>query len=120
MAIAFDVLDAQTRHHRQILQQRDRRDIGKVLAAKKVFAIGVLALQLRDPTGIDNSLENAFAILVARPHVAAIQRPAETLQGRVRFVDDDRRPIGPLHHRALHRIAKRHIAVQRLLNEDQS
>ena len=118
MAVAFHALNPQRGTHGKILQERHGADIAQVLAAHNgCFAF---ALALLDEAAVGEPFENAFAILVTGAGVAEAQGGVEAIEGGVRFIYDNWWSIRPSLKLIVQRIRQRHIAVKRLLDEQQS
>ena len=93
MAVAFHALNPQRGAHGKILQERHRADIAQVLAAHNGrFPV---APALFDEAAVDQTLEDAFAILVTGAGVAKAQGGIEAVEGGVRFIDDNWWSIRP-------------------------
>ena len=71
-------------------------------------------------TRVGDRFDDPFAVLVTRPRVPAVKRPAGGADVGVRFIDDDRRAVFPRAQLARRGLRKRHVAVHRLFNEKQS
>ena len=115
--VSLDALDANRRHHRQVLYHGDWPDVTQIFTAHhgRVPGLSPSIEQAR----IGDSLENALAVFVARPGVAKCQRLRQAFYRGVRFVDNDRRPIRPIAEVVAHGILERDVAVQRLLDKKQ-
>ena len=74
MAIALDVLDAERRYSREVLLHARSGRVRQVFAAQVQRAGGLRRAALRDQAGVGDAVEDALAILVARPRVATGQR----------------------------------------------
>ena len=93
MSVAFDMLDAQQRHHRQILEQSHRAEVAQILARKNhPFADPPLLFK---QAGVRDAFHNAFAIFVARAGVAERERPRQIPNRTVGLVNDQARVIRP-------------------------
>ena len=119
MPISLDVGDAEGGDDREVLQQGDRADVGEVFAADLTPLRAVGPVPLLDEAGVDQALEHALAVLVARAGVAEMERHGQTLQRGVGFVDDKRRAVRPLVQKKGDLGRERHVPVQRLLDKQQ-
>ena len=118
MPVALHAPDPEQRLHREVLQQRDRPDVRKILAAHHPSRSGIRPAELGHAAGVRDALEHALAVLVAGPRITDFQRTSQAAGFRIRFVDDDRRSIGPRAPIA-RRAVQRHVTMQRLLDEQQ-
>ena len=80
---------------------------------------GMVFAPVRDQAGVGETVEDAFAVFVARPRVTARQRTRQRIEFGVGFVDDDRRTFLPREQLRRELRAERDAAVKRLLDEDQ-
>ena len=117
MAVAFHALNPQRGAHGKILQERHGANITQVLSAHN--GCFPFAAALLDKATVGDTFENAFAILVTGAGVAKAQGGVEAVESGVRFIDDNWWSIRPSLKLIVQRIRQRHIAVERLLDEQQ-
>src|SRR6185503_21346843 len=93
VAVAFDMIDPENGHHRQILLNRYRTEIAEVFAGQDSRPPGTTSC--REQTRICQPLDDPLAVLVARTRVPEIEGPRHIADGSIRFVDDERRTVRP-------------------------
>jgi hypothetical protein len=81
---------------------------------------GLGAATVLDEAGVGDAPENTFAVLVARSGVTRREGAFEGAKFTFGFVDDDGRTFGPREQVAGGFIGERHVAVERLLDENEA
>src|SRR5262245_42840438 len=116
MAVPFDVIDTQNRHHRQVLLKSQRTQIAQVLTRQDSSlpapSSGGQKARIRD------AFDNALAVLVACARIAELERPRHVADRTVGLVDDQWRTIWPSSQRVARFIGQRPTAVHRLFDRD--
>lgn len=70
VSVAFDPLNTQRRHYREVLQEGDRADVAEILPALDRGSSGMGLAARRQQTSIRHALKVSLAVLVARAGIS--------------------------------------------------
>ena len=118
--VALGIWDPQRRDDGEILQQRNRRDVREILCAHLQGHLRGEPPPMRNQASIRDALEDAFAVLVARPDIAPSQGDGQGSDCTFGLIDNDRRPVAPCEQLLAGFLRVRHVAMKRLLHEQQA